>query len=617
LDQLDHSGGGDEETLLLDLTSTFGAVDADGDAVTLEADSITDSVENDVPANISPTAAAVANSATGLATAPLDSYGNVGADEAGSIVFFGTDGSALTGTKGDGPTVVALTSAGHAILLSGFGTDTLSGFVDENDNGVIDEGEFKILEISLNPDGTDASSDTYMVQLFGSLDNGQSFSFDDFSDAPAGLNDFIGIDDPREPDLDQDLLFTGGDPGVQEVNTSDFGVGVDAQNIDTNLTLRLDYVTGVNRSDGTEGSSSGDSKDITRTFFDEHYFVNNSSFTIIQTGANSLNRVDAWVQVYDSLDSDDGDPNTPYDPTEFLNDPLDTITRIQVYDGSGVLLEDTADLGNYDDANIVVTFDPFGATNTGVLVEGLLEDYEVFVTTADGYSRMEITNLTTNGDLGYLDDPTDSKDAYIDFSDPTNPFVVNPDANDNFDLGGFEVSTSNAGEPINMSFDLSVTDEDGDTSTGILQVTALPEIIGSEGVDLLTGTDNAEFIIGGNSNDTLTGLGGDDQLSGGSGADTFVFSLGGDFGDDFLLDFDGSEDILSFVDVLDSEPDADFDIADVDAVIDGFINEGAGGDVTVNFDTGASITFVGAGSDSLIDSIADLVNDANSQVMVS
>jgi hypothetical protein len=570
-----------------------------------------------VPVDISPTVVAIANSATGLTTAPLDSYGNMGADEAGSIVFSGTDGAALTGTKGDDPTVVALTSAGHAILLSGFGTDTLMGFVDGNDNGVIDAGEFKILEISLNPDGTDASNDTYTVQLFGALDNGQSFSFDDFSDAPAGLNEFIGIDDPREPDLDQDLLFTGGDPGVHEVNTSDFGVGVDAQNIDTNLTLRLDYVTGVNRSDGTEDSSSGDSKDITRTFFDEHYFVNNSSFTIIQTGANSLNRVDAWVQVYDSLDSDDGDPNTPYDPTEFLNDPLDTITRIQVYDGSGTLLEDTADLGNYDDSNIVVTFDPFGATNTGVLVEGLLEDYEVFVTTADGYSRMEITNLTTNGELGYLDDPTDPRDAYIDFSDPNNPFVVNPDANDNFDLGGFEVSTSSAGEPINMSFDLSITDEDGDTSTGTLQVTALPEIIGSEGVDLLTGTENAEFIIGGNSNDILTGLGGDDQLSGGSGADTFVFSLSGDFGDDIILDFDGAQDMLSFIDVLDFEPDADLDIADVDAAIDGFINDGAGGDVTVNFDTGASITFVGAGSDSLIDSIADLVNDANTQVMVS
>jgi T1SS-143 domain-containing protein len=32
-DQLDHSGGGDDETLLLDLTGAFGAVDADGDAV--------------------------------------------------------------------------------------------------------------------------------------------------------------------------------------------------------------------------------------------------------------------------------------------------------------------------------------------------------------------------------------------------------------------------------------------------------------------------------------------------------------------------------------------------------------------------------------------------------
>jgi hypothetical protein len=484
------------------------------------------------------------------------------------------------------------------------------GFVDGNDNGAIDEGEFKILEISLNPDGTNASNDIYTVQLFGMLDNGQSFSFDDFSEAPAGLNDFIGIDDPREPDLDQDLLFTGGNPGVDEVNTSNFGVGVNAQNIDTNLTLRLDYVTGVNRSDGTEDSSSGDSKDISRTFFDEHYFVNNSSFTIIQTGANALNRVDAWVQVFDSLDSDDGDPNTPYDPTEFLNDPLDTITRIQVFDGTGALLEDTADLTNFDDANIWITFDPFGAGNTGLLVEGLLEDYEVFVTTADGYSRMEITNLTTNSDLGYLDDPTDPRDAYIDFSDPNNPFVVNPDANDNFDLGGFEVSTSSAGEPINMSFDLGVTDEDGDTSTGTLQVSVLPEIVGSAGVDLLTGTDNAEFIIGGNSNDILTGLGGDDQLSGGSGADTFVFDLTTNQGNDTIIDFDRAEDSLHFTDVLDG---AGSNIQDVDGMIDS-IGSDSSGDVQVNLTNGGSIVFEGIAF-AFQTSITDLV-DTNTQVVV-
>jgi hypothetical protein len=100
--------------------------------------------------------------------------------------------------------------------------------------------------------------------------------------------------------------------------------------------------------------------------------------------------------------------------------------------------------------------------------------------------------------------------------------------------------------------------------------------------------------------------------------DTFVYSrdASGDFGDDIILDFNGAEDKLSFTDVLDSALPGGLEINDVDAAMTGHVNEGAGGDLTISFDAG-SITFVGAGFDGVFNSIADLVNDANTQVLVS
>jgi hypothetical protein len=72
-----------------------------------------------------------------------------------------------------------------------------------------------------------------------------------------------------------------------------------------------------------------------------------------------------------------------------------------------------------------------------------------------------------------------------------------------------------------------------------------------------------------------------------------------------------------FFDVLDSNGDSAVDIADLDAAIDGFVNGGAGSDVTVNFKNGASILLQGAGTADPIDSIGDLVADAATQILIN
>ena len=437
---------------------TYQVTDGNGDTV----DGLLNiNVDDDTPNDITPDPATIVNyvnDAQGTATESLGFFGNVGADIPGTVVFVNNDiDNKLRGSINGNPEVV-LTSDGNEILLSGFGTNTLMGLVDEDGDGVIDPGEFKILEVTLNPDGTNAINDTYTVELFGTIDAGGGFSFDSFAGAPAGLQDFIVLQDPKAVDQDQDLVFTGGDPGINEVNTSSFAIGVDAQNIVVNKQLRLDYVTGAG---GTES-------DITTLSFDDHYFVNNASFTIIQTGANANNRVDAWVQVYDSLDTDDNNPATAYDTSDLTDDMADFIIQVQVFDGSGNLLEDTDNLGSFDDADIVITFDPFsaGTAEGGVLVEGLLETYEVRVTTDDGFSRMEITNLTTGPSLDYMAD--------IDFTDIDNVFVTSPAANDTFDLGGFGIASVISPDPIDISLDLNILDQDNDPGVGMLNLELVP-----------------------------------------------------------------------------------------------------------------------------------------------
>ena len=61
--------------------------------------------------------------------------------------------------------------------------------------------------------------------------------------------------------------------------------------------------------------------------------------------------------------------------------------------------------------------------------------------------------------------------------------------------------------------------------------------------DLLFGDDGNDDIIGGNADDIIEGGAGDDILSGFGGADRFVFRFDQP-GDDLIVDFDKTQDIV-------------------------------------------------------------------------
>jgi Ca2+-binding RTX toxin-like protein len=207
---------------------------------------------------------------------------------------------------------------------------------------------------------------------------------------------------------------------------------------------------------------------------------------------------------------------------------------------------------------------------------------------------------------------------YGDAGDDT----LNGEDHNDFLFGGAGDDALNGGSGADLLVDDSGADLlDGGSGDDIL-ITDASVLTGYDGApldslgDTLIGGEGDDVLFAGAGDDLVQGGAGDDWLSSGSGSDTLAFRVGLDDGDDTVADFDGSMDILSFTDVFDTGA-AGLDVDDVDTAISAITNGGAGGDVTVDFAAGGSITFVGVGSIAAITSIADLVDDPTTQIIVS
>jgi len=151
------------------------------------------------------------------------------------------------------------------------------------------------------------------------------------------------------------------------------------------------------------------------------------------------------------------------------------------------------------------------------------------------------------------------------------------------------------------------------------ELISIENVIGGRANDTLIGDGEANRLEGGSGNDLLRGLAGDDVLDGGLGADRFRFEsldLAGGDGHDTVVGFDRNSDLLSFGDLVDADDNGALNLDDLLASVATVTDTGVGGDVTVAFGNGASITFAGVGTGG-IDSLTDLVNDAATQIQVS
>jgi hypothetical protein len=156
-----------------------------------------------------------------------------------------------------------------------------------------------------------------------------------------------------------------------------------------------------------------------------HSPVNGFQFTIEQV-ANG-NHADVLLRAV-AADTD----------SDFTNDATIAIEEIQIYDSSGALV--------VPGGTIAVVFNPDGT----VLITGLPAGYSVLTKTDDDYDRIEITGAS----------PGDGK----------------------FSVGGLSVEQTQEGDNVDMTFDVALTDADGDSVVSQIDITLTPNSVAPAGV---------------------------------------------------------------------------------------------------------------------------------------
>ena len=127
-------------------------------------------------------------------------------------------------------------------------------------------------------------------------------------------------------------------------------------------------------------------------------------------------------------------------------------------------------------------------------------------------------------------------------------------AGDDYRIVSMELDIATITDDVDLQFDVTGTDGDGDQASGTLDIT----VAGGNGGDgNLVGDAGDEVLQGGTGDDMINGKGGDDIMSGDGGADTFVFD-GDAVGtmpdpfDDLILDFIDNVDSINLDALFDS-----------------------------------------------------------------
>ena len=527
---------GDDIATVLALGSVqVDAFDNDGDKAT---GTVTLSVTDDIPSDISPTPAIVINSGDAVGSSDLDFFGNIGADQPGSIVFNGINGGAVETDADpllDKNGIAVLNENGDSIFLFGIGTGVLVGstnstFVIGTHDPLLPDPTV-VFQITLNQDGAIEANDLYTIEFFQKLNDGGGFDFSGAGFTRAGNNLFTTTDGPDVGGISQDLLFSAfNSGGASSVNTNatDVSVANSGAGIDDGEGVRIDFVT-----DASATTGNG------REFYDYGVQYNGNGFSFVIAALGNTGNTDIVLRVYDA--NEDDPVNTPFgngaqraaveqNHLDALTDDAalqDTITEIKI---NNVALDLTPGSSTIImGITYIVILDGSG----DFVVQNIQLNDEVKVFTADGYNRIEIENYDDS------------------------------DNGDGFSINSFGIETTQAGSNIDLSIDLLVADEDGDTATGSIDITVTPD------GTTMTGTAAAETFIGGSGSDTMTGAG---------GADVFVVDL------QSLTDAAVEELITDY-----SGVGGDGDAIDLSALLDLAIGtdlEGGAGQTYVSYDSG-------------------------------
>ena len=490
---LDHAPGGNENDLTLNLSGLIVATDQDGDAVTAAANALFITVDDDSPAPFAPDPAAVLDTAIAPTAFKLNLA--LGADGLGSAVFdIANNGMLARDVAGN-----LLKLDGQQLYLFGDGTGTLTGTTSSTG-----AGGTVAFTLILNP-----LTNTYTVDLNGTISNGTEFSVSSLTSAAAGNVEFRGIGaDSTAQAVDILLSARGADGTVGTVNTSSTSIGVDSQSIKAGAAVRMDFVTNL-----TSGGGGGSGFNYTG-----HQSALSFKQFIPQVQGAQANTVSIAVAAIVDTTSDQTFPYTLAGIGADPNESLATVIGVTVWEGA-TAREFTADgtLGG-------ITVD-FRADGT-VLIAGLQEGDSYQIRTSTPFQAVLVEAPTAN-----------------DYS---------------FDLGTFSLETVNDRSPINLAFEVDASDADGDAVSGTLSVALLPNhtdsafgvALGNETDQTLDGNAEGNTVAGLAGADTLNGNGGNDFLLGGAGNDILVGGAGSDVlygqtGDDTLTGGTGGADTVS------------------------------------------------------------------------
>lgn len=306
----------------------------------------------------------------------------------------------------------------------------------------------------------DGAGDTYSFALLKELDDGARVDFTDLSGISAGNTDWFGVGANGGAAGSNDLLYTPLNFGGN-INTSKNDIGSGDQWIDPGEGVRMDFVNDL----------TGNMKAANGFDFAGHYQVQDYQVTIAQVGGGGSTALRLTAADVTKLNNVGGTTEP-----EFLAQTLVAITPGELVvmrgnlDVTGMLLIDYTDAGKNDG---------------GVIISGLLTGDVIKLHDSTGFDRVEIDGVGTQ-----------------------------------FALTGSQVVQTVAGTDLDMTFQTTLKDGDGDTSTG--------QYIG---INLQTDDGQSHTFTGGAGNDTMHGGSGSDTLSGAGGTD-LIF---GDAGNDTML----------------------------------------------------------------------------------
>ena len=347
----------------------------------------------------------------------------------------------------------------------------------------------------------DPLTNTYTMHSNGVISNGTETTATSSDVVSAGHVPFVVLTDLGT--TTQDAIITGSD--AINTNATQIGIG-SGQNFVAGDGMRVDLVNGAqfipNGGGTADDAFSFDGTHNLTTAFRDQVFVSGG-------GGNAAN-ITLTAIVADS-------DNTMYaNPTGEAGETLVPL--------------DAANIKVFDDTTLKVLGVDYNIIDNGdtVTITGLKDGWTFEVNTTTGFSAMQL-------------DAAAGTDA--------------------FKLGFFSYGTSSFGDPVDLSYNITGIDSDGDSVNGTLSATLYPAgatMSGTSGNDTLTGTSGTDYLLGNAGNDILHGGGGDDILAGGAGNDTLTGGAGADKfvmtntdGPDTITDFTVAQgDILDISDVL-------------------------------------------------------------------